>query len=48
MTAQEFEAMVRARGLPASASREALRQMLVEGMPVAQAARAVGCTYAAA
>ena len=48
MTADQFDAITEARGLPASASGEAMRLVLVDGMSVADAARAVGCTYPAA
>jgi hypothetical protein len=48
MTADQFNALTEARGLPASASGEALRLVLVDGLTVADAARAVGCTYPAA
>lgn len=48
MTADQFAAITEARGLPASTSGEALRLVLVDGLSVADAARAVGCTYPAA
>jgi DNA-directed RNA polymerase specialized sigma24 family protein len=48
MTPDQFTATAQARGLPESASREALRLILVDGLSAADAARAVGCTYPAA